>query len=510
MRGKERRITKFLIFGIVLFLINFVKFDCCESVFADIKTGTVCEPVTVRICSICGNDYDNPEVCPHHIDEQYNGDICSPTSGRICSICGGDYEDGSICPHHEGEEYGGEVCEPVRICDICGGNYDDGNECPHYEGETYGGEVCTVETVEICNICGNDYHDGSVCSHLRDNYYDDEWCEPEDTRICSICGGDYDDGSECPHHEGETYGEEVCTITRICNICGGNYDDGSECPHHEGDTYGSTECTVSDGRLCNICGYNYDDGGVCPHKLGQMYNGDVCEANEVRFCNICGNNYDDPSVCPHKEGTFYEDIAYIFYISERAQVASLERQWTAQHYNILEENVFMIEVCSEQDFVDGWNDMGEEDGKLYNIVAVEIHMHGGHNSMGDGDGTTYITPYILKMKVEEKSVSCVVLISCNVGNIDYSKSNMAANFAKKIKGGKVVASDGTVFWEYSGWAFTKIHYTSKCDNAFYNDAVDETRDNAGWLVYQYIDNEIVVSEPKGKDFTLHELYSLAE
>lgn len=154
--------------------------------------------------------------------------------------------------------------------------------------------------------------------------------------------------------------------------------------------------------------------------------------------------------------------------------------------------------------------MGKENGSLYNITAVEIHMHGDHAYMGESDGTAYITPYILRWKIEEKNIGCVVLLGCNVGNIDYSASNIAANFARKINGGKVIASDGTVNWSFRDWGFLQIHYTSEYDKYFVFDAMDKTRDNEGWLVYQYVDKKIIVSEGQGKDFTLDELYSLAD
>ena len=297
-----KKIVKTLVIIITLFLgLNLTG----RTLETYASSGVVCDPIEVRVCSICGNNYDDGEVCPHHIGDMYHGNICTPTPDRVCSICGGDYDDGTVCPHHEGNEYNGEVCNPIRICDICGGNYDDGNECPHHEGDAYGGEECTIEIVEICNICGNDYNDGTECNHLRDNYYD-EWCEPEDTRICSICGNDYDCAGLCPHHEGEIYNQQICTITRICNICGGNYDDGNECPHHKDEYYGEV-CNVYEGRLCSICGYNYDDGNVCPHKTGQMYNGDICQVKTIKICNICGNDYNDGNVCPHHMGEFYSE-----------------------------------------------------------------------------------------------------------------------------------------------------------------------------------------------------------
>lgn len=493
MKVREKRLLRLLFWGLAVLLFHFICPKTYEQVYADIKTGTVCEPVTVRICSICGEDYDNPEVCPHHIDEEYNGIICSPTGGRICSICGGDYDDGTICAHHEGEEYGGQECSPIRICDICGGNYDDGNECPHHEGESYGGEVCSVEIVLICNICGNDYNDGTVCCHLRDNYYD-EWCEPEDTRICSICGHDYDCAGLCPHHEGEIYNEQVCTITRICNICGGNYDDGAECPHHQGDTYGSTECTVTDGRLCNICGHNYDDGNVCPHKIGQQYNGDICEANQKRICNICGENYDNRSECPHKMGVFYEDIAYFFYIPEWIKEAESEKQRLARYYNLTEENVIAIEINSKVGFENAWNEMGRIGEKYYNITGVIIDTHGTSNSLDKSNGVI-ATINSVQDNLEKKNMDKLVLLGCNVGSIGTSETNIASQFARKIYGSPVVASDGTVNngTRELNLGFVPFKFQSN---------------GSGWYVYTYHNKEIKVSNSKGNVLTTEQLLSL--
>lgn len=495
-----KKIHKILLF-VGIFVTIIVAKSQVEEVYAN--NSVVCNPVLIRKCSICGNNYDNSEECPHHVNEMYHGDICSPTPGRICNICGGNYDDGTICHHHNGEYYNGEICSPTRICDICGGNYDDGNECPHHEGESYGGEECTIEWVEICNICGNDYNDGTQCNHLKNNFYD-EWCEPKDTRICSICGNDYDCAGLCPHHEGEIYNEEICTITRRCNICGGNYDDGNECPHHQGEEYGGKECDAYEGRLCNICGYNYDDGSVCPHKSGQRYNGDICYILETRLCNICGKNYDNPNECPHKIGTIYEDIIYIFYISASRNVADIQKTMLSNYYGLSQENIVLKEICSQQDYINAWNEMGLYNGQLYNVLLVNITMHGGALWMGEQNGTQYVTPYVIKWKLESKKVERVLLVSCDVGNVDYSTTNIAANIAKKTEGGTVIASDGTVQFSTPGFG-SPYYYSSVYDSYFYNECVNKGRDNRGWLLYRYENERIEISAGKGKKLKIEQI-----
>ena len=94
-----KKIHKILLF-VGIFVTIIVAKSQVEEVYAN--NSVVCNPVLIRKCSICGNNYDNSEECPHHVNEMYHGDICSPTPGRICNICGGNYDDGTICHHHKG------------------------------------------------------------------------------------------------------------------------------------------------------------------------------------------------------------------------------------------------------------------------------------------------------------------------------------------------------------------------------------------------------------------------
>lgn len=297
--GKQKKILRGFLFAVLFISLSFIV-NCRE-----LRAGQliVCEPIEIEICSICGNDYRDGNMCPHHKGEIYNGTVCSPYESDICTICHGDYSD---CSHIGGEVYGGTVCDTYRQCDICGNNYDDGSVCPHHEGESYGGEECTTYIVRICNMCGSDYTNGDLCPHQQGAVYEEGLCEPFDRRICSICGNNYDDGNVCPHHEGEYYDTEICTITRICKICGNDYDNADVCPHRIGERYGGTLCESYTGRICNICGFDYDDGNWCPHQEDEIYNGQECTTSTTKICNICGYNYYDAGVCPHKDGTLYD------------------------------------------------------------------------------------------------------------------------------------------------------------------------------------------------------------
>lgn len=334
-------------------------------------------------------------------------------------------------------------------------------------------------------------------------------CNPVLIRKCSICGNNYDNSEECPHHVNEMYHGDICSPApgRVCNICGGNYDDGNECPHHEGEEYGGKECDAYEGRLCNICGYNYDDGSVCPHKSGQRYNGDTCYILETRLCNICGKNYDNPDECPHKIGTIYEDIIYIFYISASRNVADIQKTMLSDYYGLSQENIVLKEICSQQDYINAWNEMGSYNGQLYNVLLVNITMHGGALWMGEQNGTQYVTPYVIKWKLESKKVETVLLVSCDVGNVDYSTTNIAANIAKKTEGGIVIASDGTVQFSTPGFG-SPYYYSSVYDSYFYNECINKGRDNRGWLLYRYENERIEISAGKGKKLKIEQILGL--
>ena len=106
----------------------------------------------------------------------------------------------------------------------------------------------------------------------------------------------------------------------------------------------------------------------------------------------------------------------------------------SNYYGLSQENIVLKEICSQQDYINAWNEMGLYNGQLYNVLLVNITMHGGALWMGEQNGTQYVTPYVIKWKLESKKVERVLLVSCDVGNVDYSTTNIAANIAKKTEG----------------------------------------------------------------------------
>lgn len=323
--------------------------------------GKICEPYTIKICNICGGDFDK---CEHHNGELY-GPECKPY--LVCNICGQNFSD---CKHQEGDSYGGTVCDPPegQICNICG---DDYSLCEHNNGKTYNPIQCTYSYGQICNICGQDFtscehhrgdtyystvcttYPGNICNICNDNI---QVCGHEvggedggsifAGNICNICNHNFDDSSLCEHHKGDSY-DTVCLSYngKICNICGGNFE---VCEHHKGDYYGGTVCQPYDASVCNIC---FKDFSSCEHKRGEMYGiattvctpYRVCNICEERFdscshqegtiydgttcapitktiCNICGNNYEDSNVCSHSKGTTY-------YMTDRTSKQQAEQVW---------------------------------------------------------------------------------------------------------------------------------------------------------------------------------------
>ena len=61
-----KKIVKTLVIIITLFLgLNLTG----RTLETYASSGVVCDPIEVRVCSICGNNYDDGEGCPHHIGD---------------------------------------------------------------------------------------------------------------------------------------------------------------------------------------------------------------------------------------------------------------------------------------------------------------------------------------------------------------------------------------------------------------------------------------------------------
>ena len=141
-------------------------FADCREVYAGLEK-IECVVYEIEICSICGHNYNDIELCSHQKGITYNSKECKPYEEKYCNICG---QNMIYCEHVEGVEYGGTECKPWERCNICGNNYYDPNgACPHWEGNEYGGETCNTSVKRICNVCNDLYLN---CLHIAGHEYE--------------------------------------------------------------------------------------------------------------------------------------------------------------------------------------------------------------------------------------------------------------------------------------------------------------------------------------------------
>ena len=141
-------------------------FADCREVYAGLEK-IECVVHEIEICSICGHNYNDAELCSHQKGITYNSKECKPYEEKYCNICG---QNMIYCEHVEGVEYGGTECKPWERCNICGNNYYDPNgACSHWEGNEYGGETCNTSVKRICNVCNDLYLN---CLHIAGHEYE--------------------------------------------------------------------------------------------------------------------------------------------------------------------------------------------------------------------------------------------------------------------------------------------------------------------------------------------------
>ena len=132
------------------------------------------------------------------------------------------------------------------------------------------------------------------------------------------------------------------------------------------------------------------------------------------------------------------------------------------------------------------------------ISAVVIDTHAGPDDLYfgdiDHDGYDDKNEYMYTdqiAKLGNKNIDNLILLGCNAGHLDYKYTNVAAAFSKKVNGGCVLASDGTVFAQYPlllSWG--TYSYTSVNDETFYGNCLGPRAhegnwipDNEGWIKY---------------------------
>lgn len=205
----------------------------------------------------------------------------------------------------------------------------------------------------------------------------------------------------------------------------------------------------------------------------------------INLYRYCRNN---PVLWVDPQGT----DCYIFYLPDWENEAKNDQRQLAKKYGYDKSQVHLIPITSNDDFTNGWNAMGTENGQTVDIDTVVIDTHANPNVLGDNNNFTYTTPDV--QNLQDKEMENLILLGCNAGHEDYN-DNMADTFAGKTEGAPVMASDGTVYSGHTFFNLTKRSYSSKGDDTFTKLRGDRSdRDNAGWVIYQEENGQVTTTE----------------
>ncbi len=196
--------------------------------------------------------------------------------------------------------------------------------------------------------------------------------------------------------------------------------------------------------------------------------------------------------------------AYIFYLPVWENEMEEDRKRLVDYYgkNFNDEDIGTASVNSANEFTKYWNSM--DDNK---ISAVIIDTHANYEGLYNDNGDTLISSSDIS-SLENKKIDKLILYGCNAGHLDHEKDNPAAQFAQKVSGSPVIASDGTVkngpqriIGLFGAYAYKSVNNT-----AFKRQITNGSkRDNKGWIKYQYTGGKITTSASLGKNLTLTQM-----
>lgn len=209
--------------------------------------------------------------------------------------------------------------------------------------------------------------------------------------------------------------------------------------------------------------------------------------------------------------------AYVLYLPEwKNEVDDIVRDLTSC-YEIDENDIGIASVSNPDELKDSWNMMGlTSEGN--NITAVVMDTHGSPYGLSfgdrDNDKETDTNERFTNSQISSlgsKNIDKLILLGCNTGHLDYREDNPAALFSQKVNGGRVLASDGTVYTQIPalGWLLGvggDYSYSSVRDTKF--DLYSKTRngsryhDNEGWFIFQYSNGKVNISDGGMGDKTL--------
>jgi len=180
--------------------------------------------------------------------------------------------------------------------------------------------------------------------------------------------------------------------------------------------------------------------------------------------------------------------AYIYYMSPTGLPSEADRSTFATNdknamiaAGMSEDDIKMVCVNSNDDFKEAWNSMGSDDDIKYVTMDSHATSAKGHEGIGFciKDPIDFGPDDISKL--ENKNIGTLYMYGCNAGSVS-DDNNVARAFAKKVKGGKVIASDGTV-------TPGRFGYVSQRDDTYYHE-VGANQPNVGWVEYQDIGGNV--------------------
>ena len=271
------------------------------------------------------------------------------------------------------------------------------------------------------------------------------------------------------------------------------------------DVYGKqTEITGTADNPYRYCGeYTDEETGFIylrnryyDPSIGRFISEDPAK-DGTNWYTYCGNN-------PIKFVDPWGLDSYIFY--GYSQYGAAHEYGSQLSESDPDTPVHLILVGTKDDFIEGWNGMGEVNGEKVSIDLVVINLHGSPYQMSSSNGEPIMDEDI--MNLDKKTIDTLALLSCNTGNLDYI-GNVASLFAMSQNVNQVIAPDGyhqTNMKTYESSAALTLGTTGETYAQSY-------RQGFGFVLYQRVGGRLFITRGLTRDGqavrSINDLYKLA-
>ncbi len=198
--------------------------------------------------------------------------------------------------------------------------------------------------------------------------------------------------------------------------------------------------------------------------------------------------YDDSVIGTFDLQVWSSKTSYIFYVDDeksiiRKDFAEKDQKVIAdKYYGGETDYVELISVGSKRDFLENWNNMGNNNEIGY--IVISCHSYPEYLiTIDDNEKLETITLTEIE-NLSHKNPEGLIMLGCFSGHLDY-EDNVAESFAKIVNGSPVIAADGNVNITTNG--FVTLN-TSCYDDDFYNLSVEVNphaprNEGEGWIMY---------------------------